>query len=71
VSRPSTTGGVTARGSNGIQHDFMLQGVRYRPTLKQTPSEANLRRAREHLKCYQGAHPLRHIFLRGGISRFS
>jgi len=28
----------------------MLEGVRYRPTLKQTPTEANLRRAREDLK---------------------
>jgi len=29
---------------------FMLEGVRYRPTHKQNPTEANLRRAREHLK---------------------
>jgi len=50
VGRPSSTGGVSARGSNGIQYDFMLEGVRYRPTIKQTPTEANLRRAREHLK---------------------
>jgi Arm DNA-binding domain len=45
-----TTGGVSARGSNGVQYDFMLEGVRYRPTLKQIPTEANLRRARDHLK---------------------
>jgi len=50
VGRPSSTGGVSARSSNGIQYDFMLEGVRYRPTLKQVPTEANLRRAREHLK---------------------
>jgi hypothetical protein len=28
----------------------MLEGVRYRPTVKQIPTEANLRRAREHVK---------------------
>jgi hypothetical protein len=50
VGRPSTTGGVSARGINGIQYDFMLEGVRYRPTVKQIPTEANLRRAREHVK---------------------
>ncbi|HWS64124.1 MAG TPA: DUF3596 domain-containing protein [Steroidobacteraceae bacterium] len=50
MGRPSSTGGVSARSSNGIQYDFMLEGVRYRPTLKQVPTEANLRRAREHLK---------------------
>jgi integrase len=50
VGRPSTTGGVSAQGSNGIQYDFMLEGVRYRPTLKQIPTEANLRHAREHVK---------------------
>jgi integrase len=50
VGRPSTTGGVTARSRNRIQYDFMLGGVRYRPTLKQIPTEANMRRAREHLK---------------------
>jgi integrase len=50
VGRPSTTGGVSARGNNGIQYDFMLEGVRYRPTDKQIPTEANLRRAREHVK---------------------
>jgi hypothetical protein len=41
---------VSARGTNGIQYDFMLEGMRHRPTLKQIPTEANLRRAREHLK---------------------
>ena len=41
---------MSARGSNGIQYDFMLEGVRYRPTVKQIPTEANLRRAQEHLK---------------------
>jgi hypothetical protein len=49
VGRPSSTGGVSARGSNGVQYDFMLEGVRYRPMLKQTTTEANLRCAREHL----------------------
>jgi hypothetical protein len=49
VGRPSATGGVSARGSNGIQYDFMLKGVRYRPTVKRCPSEANLQRARKQM----------------------
>jgi integrase len=28
----------------------MLEGVRYRPTIRRPPSEANLRRARERLE---------------------
>jgi len=44
------TGGVVSKGSQRIQYDFRLNGVRYRPTLKAVPTEANLRRAREHLK---------------------
>jgi integrase len=43
------TGGVTIKDRNRIQFDFKFDGVRYRPTLLKTPTEANLRRAREHL----------------------
>ena len=49
MGRRSITGGVVAKGSQRIQYDFRLDGVRYRPTLKAIPTEANLRRAREHL----------------------
>jgi hypothetical protein len=41
---------VIAKGRGRIQFDFRLSGVRYRPTLNAIPTEANLRRAREHLK---------------------
>lgn len=44
------TGGVVAAPRGRIQFDFMLDGVRYRPTIKRPPSEANLRRARERLE---------------------
>ncbi|HEY0683003.1 MAG TPA: DUF3596 domain-containing protein [Steroidobacter sp.] len=47
--RRSCNGGITPRGCRAIQYDFMFQGVRYRPSLRRTPTEANLRRAREHL----------------------
>jgi len=50
VGRRSITGGVTPKGSDRIQFDFELDGVRYRPTLKRIPSEANLRRARKQLE---------------------
>ncbi len=50
MGRRSMTGGVVSKGSQRIQYDFRLNGVRYRPTLKAVPTEANLRRAREHLK---------------------
>jgi integrase len=33
-----------------IRFDFMLEGVRYRPTIRRPPSESNLRRARERLE---------------------
>jgi hypothetical protein len=49
IYRKSMTGGVTIKGRNRIQLDFKFDGVRYRPTLLKTPTEANLRRAREHL----------------------
>jgi integrase len=49
MGRRSMTGGVIAKGRAKIQFDFRLNGVRYRPTLKMIPTEANLRRARERL----------------------
>lgn len=50
MGRRSITGGVTPKGSDRIQFDFELDGVRYRPTLQRTPNEANLRRARKQLE---------------------
>lgn len=47
--RRSRNGGITPRGCRAIQYDFMFEGVRYRPSPRRTPTEANLRRAREHL----------------------
>jgi integrase len=47
--RRSRNDGITPRGCHAIQYDFMFEGVRYRPSLKRPPTEANLRRAREHL----------------------
>ena len=44
------TGGVVAALRGRIQFDFRIDGVRYRPTIKRPPSEANLRRARERLE---------------------
>jgi hypothetical protein len=44
------TGGVTAAPHGRIQFDFMLDGIRYRPSIKRPPSETNLRRARERLE---------------------
>jgi integrase len=49
VGRNSIHGGVNALGSNRIQFDFEFDGVRYRPTLKRSPTEANLKRARRQL----------------------
>jgi integrase len=47
--RRSRGGGIIPRGCRAIQYDFTFQGVRYRPSLRRTPTESNLRRAREHL----------------------
>lgn len=49
MGRRSITGGVTAKGPRRIQFEFWFEGVRYRPTLLRTPSEANLRQARRQL----------------------
>lgn len=50
MGRISRTGGVAPLGHKRIQFDFTIDGVRYRPTLPWIPHEANLRRAREHLR---------------------
>lgn len=49
MGRRSITGGVQAAGLHRIRFDFNVDGVRYRPTLPWTPTEGNLRRARQHL----------------------
>ncbi len=50
IGSESFTGGVITAPRGQSQSDFILDGVRYRPTIKRPPSEANLRRARERLK---------------------
>lgn len=47
--RGPSTGGVRAKPNDRIQFDFMLDGVRYRPTIRRTPTTQNLRSARERL----------------------
>jgi integrase len=49
VGRKSISGGVSSLGTDRIQFDFEFDGVRYRPTLKRSPTEANLKRARKQL----------------------
>jgi len=44
------TGGVVAAPRGRIQFEFRVDGVRYRPSIKRPPSEANLRWARERLE---------------------
>ncbi len=44
------TGGVVAAPRGRIQFDFILDGIRYRPSIRHPPSEANLRRARERIE---------------------
>lgn len=44
------TGGVIAAPRGRIQFDFILDGIRYRPSIKRPPPEADLRRARERLE---------------------
>jgi hypothetical protein len=58
MGRRAITGGVMAKGRGRIQYDFRLNGVRYRPTLKAIPTEANLRRTREHLKAIKERIPM-------------
>ena len=49
MCRRPITGGVSAKGQQRIQFEFWFEGVRYRPTLLRTPSETNLRQARQQL----------------------
>jgi integrase len=49
MGRRSLSGGVCAAGRDRVQFTFVFEGIRYRPTLPWTPTEANLRRARQHL----------------------
>jgi len=49
MGRKSLSGGVAAKGKDRIELTFVYEGVRYRPTISRTPSEANLRRARAQL----------------------
>ncbi len=50
MGRKSITGGVAPKGADRIELTFVFDGVRYRPTIKRVPSEANLRRARVQLQ---------------------
>ena len=50
MGRRSLTGGVCAKGADRIEFTILYEGVRYRPTIKSIPSEANLRRARKRLE---------------------
>jgi integrase len=50
MGRKSVTGGVCAKGADRIEFTFYYQGKRYRPSLVRIPTEANLERARKHLK---------------------
>jgi len=47
--RGPSAGGVRATPNNRIQFDFMLDGVRYRPTIRRAPTTKNLLAARERL----------------------
>lgn len=49
MGRKSISGGV-APGADRIELTFVFEGVRYRPTIKRVPSEANVRRARVQLQ---------------------
>lgn len=49
TSRGPRTGGVRPKPNNRIQFDFLLDGVRYRPTIRRSPTAQNLRAARERL----------------------
>jgi integrase len=50
MGRRSVTAGVCAKGADRIEFTFKFEGVRYRPTIKRIPNEANLRRARKQLE---------------------
>ena len=46
----SITGGIRPAGTDRIQFDLRINGRRLRPTLPWPPTDANLQRAREHIK---------------------
>lgn len=50
MGRKSATGGVTPKGDDRIQLDFTVGKKRYRPTIRATPTETNLRQARKRLE---------------------
>jgi hypothetical protein len=45
MGRKSITGGVEPAGPYRIQLTFAIDGVRFRPTLRWVPNEANLHRS--------------------------
>jgi hypothetical protein len=49
MGRTTLSGGVHAAGPEHIQFTFKFAGIRYRRTLPWTPTDTNLRRARQHL----------------------
>ncbi len=50
MGRKSASGGVQAKGRDRIEFTFKYEGKRYRPTIRRTPTTANLRRARIQLE---------------------
>ena len=50
MGKKAALSGVQPKGTDRIQIDFWFEGVRYRPTIERTPSEANLRRAHKQLQ---------------------
>jgi len=50
MGRKSATGGVRAKGKDRIEFTFTFGRKRYRPTLRRSPTEGNLRRARVQLE---------------------
>ena len=49
MGRKSITGGVASAGPHRIQFDFVIDGKRFRPTLRWIPNQANLEQARKLL----------------------
>lgn len=68
MDRKSITGGVTPAGPSRVQFDFIIDGVRFRPTLPRPPTGSTLERAGKHLARIKAPARSRHILLRGGFS---
>ena len=49
MGRRSITGGVMPAGPSRVQFDFVIDRIRFRPTLPWPPTGSNLERARKHL----------------------